>query len=341
MESIINGFSIIVCSYNPAPYIFDRVIKSLNRLSIPVNINVEFIIVDNNSKEPLSETASLNYLLHNNINFKYVVEKKQGLTEARKRGFSESKYNWIIFFDDDNEPEESYLIHLLDAINQYPEVACWGPACIEVELLNRKSNDWVQHKKGLFQQRNWKKTEFGISNVWQDYFPYGTGLVVHQKVLKEYKKRIKEGRYNLSDRKGKSLSSGGDLQIVLTATNMGIPVGSVELMRINHLIASEKSTIQYLVKQVYGTSSSYIAAHKQVDSELKIPIHLSSNFEIIKRLLVFVRAHIFRTNINDLKLELSNLFGAFNANYVYMENIRKPLLIRIYEKHINGWFQDE
>jgi glycosyltransferase involved in cell wall biosynthesis len=333
---MINGFSVIICSYNPQPYIFNRVIKSINRLLIPVNINVEFIIVDNNSHKPLSDEPSLKYFLKNSINSKCVIEKKQGLTEARKRGFSEAKYNWIIFFDDDNEPEKNYLLHLADAIESYPEVACWGPANIQVELINRKANDWVQLKKELFQERNWKKTEFGMSNVWQDYFPYGTGLAVHQKVLNEYKKRIKEGRYNLSDRKGKSLSSGGDLQIVLTATNMGIPVGSVELMRINHLIHSDKSTIQYLVKQVYGTSSSYIAAHKQVDKDLKIPVELSSNFEIMRRLLLFLRVHLFSSSLNDFKLALADFFGGFNARYVYKEAFKKPFLIRAYEKLIHA-----
>jgi hypothetical protein len=161
-------------------------------------------------------------------------------------------------------------------------------------------------------------------------------LVVHKTVLQEYKNRITEGRYNLSDRKGKSLSSGGDLQIVLTATNMGLPVGTIGQMKISHLIVSHKSTISYLVKQVYGTSSSYVAAHNQVDGNIKIDKKLVTDFEIVRKFVFLVRVHLFRTGLNEFKLIIADFFGSINARYVYSENFKKPLLIRIYEKIINA-----
>jgi glycosyltransferase involved in cell wall biosynthesis len=328
------GFSIVICSYNPDVCVLKRVLNAVHSLRPPI-LPVEVIIIDNNSTQPLLQLETVSQFLHGGLHRKCLVESEPGLTTARLRGVAEAVYEWVVFFDDDNEPEESYLIHLLDAIQKYPQVACWGPAHVEVELLNRNANDWVQQKKELFQQRCWGKTEFGVSNVWQNYFPYGTGLVVHQNVLQEYRNRIAEGRYNLTDRKGKSLSSGGDLQIVLTATNLGMPVGSVDLMRINHLIISKKSTIQYLVKQVYGTSSSYVAAHKQVDRDLEISIDISSNFEILKRFILFLRFHLLRSSFNDFKLTLADFFGAFNARYLYKEVFKKPLIIRIYEKLIH------
>jgi glycosyltransferase involved in cell wall biosynthesis len=329
------GFSIVICSYNPDVYVLNRVLKSLDSLRLPL-IPLEIIIIDNNSTKPILQYPNVLDFINKGLRRKCVVELEPGLTEARLRGYTESCYDWVVFFDDDNEPDEFYLIHLLDAIDKYPEVACWGPAQIEVELLNRDENNWVQQKKELFQQRNFHKTEFGVSNIWQDFFPYGTGLAVRKKILEEYNNRILQGRYNLSDRKGNSLSSGGDLQIVLTATNMGMPVGSVELMRINHLIKSEKSTIEYLVKQVYGTSSSYVAAHKQVNKDLNIPIGISSNFDIIRRLFLFIRHQLFRTSVYDFKLALAAFFGGFNARYLYRDTFKKPIIIRIYEKFIHA-----
>jgi len=329
------GFSIIICSYNPDAYVLGRLLQAVDSLRLP-DLPVEVILIDNKSTEPLLQLEAVSDFINGGLHRKCLVEPEPGLTAARLRGVAESVYEWVVFFDDDNEPEESYLIHLSNAIEKHPQVACWGPAHIEVELLNRNEKDWVQQKKELFQQRNWGKTEFGISNVWQHYFPYGTGLVVHKPVLQEYKKRIAEGRYNLSDRKGKSLSSGGDLQIVLTATNMGMPVGTIDNMRINHLIISQKSTIKYLVKQVYGTSSSYVAAHKQVDKTLDIPITLASNFGIVKRLFWLIRVYLFRTNVKDFQLILADAIGAITARYVYAKIEIKPAIIRFYEKLIHA-----
>lgn len=329
------GFSIIVCSFNPDLKVLHRIFHAINKLKLPL-VPVEVIIIDNGSSNPLIKSDFVVDFLNNGPRRKCLIESNPGLTSARLRGVNEAKYEWIVFFDDDNEPEQFYLIHLLKAIVSYPQVGCWGPSHIEVELLNRNKEDWVQKKKELFQQRNWNKTEFGKSNIWQDYFPYGTGLVSHMAVLREYEKCINEGLYSLSDRKGKSLSSGGDLQIVLTATNMGLFVGTVKDLRINHLIVPQKSTLSYLVKQVYGTSSSYVSAHKQVDRTLDISIKLSSSIEIIIRLFWLTRFHLIKTRLDDFKLILADFFGSFNARYIYQKIEKKPIVIRLYEKIINA-----
>lgn len=329
------GFSIVVCSYNPDVTVLKRLLCAIDKLLHP-DLPVEVMLIDNNSKPPLLQYDSVSSFINSGVNRRCLIESKPGLTAARLKGIEEAFYDWVVFFDDDNEPEKSYLIHLSKAIEKYPQVACWGPAHIEVELLNRSENDWVNQKKELFQQRNWGKTDFGVSNVWQHYYPYGTGLSVHKSVLLEYGKRIEQGRYNLSDRKGKSLSSGGDLQIVLTATNMVLPAGTVGRMRVNHLIVPQKCTLEYLRKQVYGTASSYVAAHKQVDEAINIPVETASNLEIIKKLLWFIRLYLFRIPFYEFQLKLADFFGAFNARYVYQTSKKKPIVIRFYEKIIHA-----
>ncbi len=329
------GFSVVICSYNPDLIVLKRLLNAIDNLRYP-DLPVEVILIDNNSQPPLIKYDSVSDFLNNGENRRCLIEPQPGLTAARLRGAEEAIHDWVVFFDDDNESDESYLIYLSEAIEKYPKVFCWGPAQIEVELLNRRENHWVHKKKDLFQQRNWDKTKFGISNLWQHYFPYGTGLSVHKVVLKEYKKRILEGRYNLSDRLGKSLSSGGDLQIVLTATNMGLSAGSVKGMRINHLVISQKSTLQYLRKQVYGTASSYVAAHKQVDESICIPDATASNLEICKELLYFTRLNLFHTTFNEFQLRLAHFLGVFNSRYIYQKNQKKPFIIRFYERLINA-----
>lgn len=330
------GFSVIVCSYNPDRIILERLVTAIAKLNAPVSLPVEYIFIDNNSSTPLSSYPVLASFLEKETNSKCIIEEQTGLTEARTRGFREAAYEWIVFFDDDNEPDANYLINLENAISEHPQVYCWGPAEIKVEFLNADKNAWVQQKKIYFQERNWGKTSFGIAPVWQEYFPYGTGLVVHASVLEEYVKRIESRQYSLSDRKGKSLSSGGDLQIVLTATDMQLAVGTIAGLKVNHLIVEKKATVSYLERQVYGTSSSYVAAHKQVNKTISIDDHLATNKEIFLKMVGLLRIHIFRQSWKDFRLTLADFFGAINARFVYLNVEKKPFFLRLYERMINA-----
>ncbi len=330
------GFSVVVCTYNPDNRVFSRLIHALEQLRVPVAVPVEFIFVDNNSLQPVAQRSFVNKFLKANVNSKCVEEKEPGLTAARKRGYHEARYNWLVYFDDDNEPGTAFLIELEKAIRQFPEVRCWGPAEISVELLDTPVDAWVQQKKFYFQERSWGQTYFGVNAIWQFYFPYGTGLVVQRDIMTEYVKRITEGRYSLSDRKGKSLTSGGDLQIVLTATNLNYPAGTVHGMVVNHMILPQKSTVNYLERQIYGTASSYVAAHKQVDPSVKIDIYLATNKEIVKRIYLTIRRCLFKMTFNDLRLELADLMGGINARYVFSKGKMKPIILRLYEKMIHA-----
>ncbi len=331
------GFSVVVCSYNPECTILERLVTAIAKLNAPVSLPVEYIFIDNNSSTPISSHPALATFLAKEANSKCITEEQAGLTEARTRGFREAVYEWIVFFDDDNEPEKNYLVNLEKTIGINPEVVCWGPADINVEFLTvDKNNDWLLSKKFYFQERSWGKTEFGVNDTWQYYFPYGTGLVVHCSVMQEYTDRIQNGQYSLSDRKGKSLSSGGDLQIVLTATNMGLPVGTIKGLSVNHLIAPKKSRVSYLERQVYGTSSSYVAAHKQVNQTSAIDEHLATNAEMFKKIITIIRIHLFKERFNDFRLSLAGYFGGVNARFVYLNVEKKPFLLRTYERIINA-----
>ena len=58
-----------------------------------------------------------------------------------------------------------------------------------------------------------------------------------------YIKQVNEGNYTLSDRKGNNLSSGGDLQMVLTSIKLGYEVGTIPELKMNHMINKNKSQL--------------------------------------------------------------------------------------------------
>lgn len=333
---MIQGFSIVICTFNPKKIIFHRLLNAIKRLNKPANIDIECIIVDNNSKPKLCDDPMVRQMLVSNADFKYCIEPVQGLTTSRIRGVAETKYDWLIFFDDDNEPDEDYLLHLESAIKEYPNVKCWGPSKIKVEFLEHTLDSWFLKTKHLFQERNWNNTQFASSNIWQDFYPYGTGLAVHRGVLMEYINRVNCGRYTLSDRKYDKLTSGGDLQIVLTAASLGYSVGTYKGLKINHIIDSRKSRLKYIERQVFGASSSYIIAHKQVNPNLFPDIDLVSDYDIVRMLIRVILGLLLKLKIKDLRIRIAQIMGDINARYILFPERTKPIFLRLYEKLLNA-----
>lgn len=102
--------SIILCTYNPDQDSFLRSIKAICGLIIPEGKEVELIVVDNNSSPPIAALVE-KYIPISEIKLsvKVVSEPTPGLLYARKKGFETSIGEIIVFFDDDNEPDQNYL----------------------------------------------------------------------------------------------------------------------------------------------------------------------------------------------------------------------------------------
>ena len=165
-------FSIITCTYNPNKLIFERLINAISQLIVE-NHELDWIVVDNNSDVCIQDNFDFTKV---RIPVIHVLEKKAGLTNARIAGALAAKGNWLIFFDDDNEPDKTYLKELSKGIQKYPNVNCWGAGTINVEYIG-KVHPWYEANKDRFQQRR-DSTMYGAERYMQNYYPIGTGLSI-------------------------------------------------------------------------------------------------------------------------------------------------------------------
>lgn len=328
-------FSVIVCTYNPVQKIFKRLLHAIASFNQFGSIPFELILVDNNSKQPVAQMKEVQELVRNLPVTKTIVEKKSGLTSARLAGHREAGGKWLIFFDDDNEPAADYLEVLKNTIQRYPAVGCWGPGTIKVEYTDTATNEWLEKQKLLFQQRQAASILFDDKKRWQHWYPVGTGMAIRRDVMDYYVKQVREKRYTLTDRKGKDLSSGGDVQIVLSGIKLGYKAGTIPSLRVQHLISKEKANIWYLQKQRFGTSSCYLLAHEQVFPELAFRHELLSNKEILKHIYSVFRNHYQKNGIKDFLLQLSKTMGEINARYMNA-GVPSPLLMRFYQRMIHA-----
>ncbi len=93
--------SLIICTYNRADQL-DNLLKRLDSLEHP-RVRLEKILVDNNSTDSTFSVARLYPA------WRYVREREQGLSHARNAGITVASGEWVIFTDDDVEPDMCYL----------------------------------------------------------------------------------------------------------------------------------------------------------------------------------------------------------------------------------------
>lgn len=262
-------YSIVICSYNPDERIMRRCLNAIRGIDFQ-DIRCEVILVDNNSQPKLKSLSYIQDFLNNTPNSRCIVEKKQGLVHARIKGIEEASGNYIMFFDDDNEPYVDYLVNLKKLHADYPTVVAWGPGNIWVDFIDGfdksiSSNTQEYARVGLFQERHMEFTTYGNNRAWESYYPYGTGMSVKRSYLVDYSQKVKRAEYNAVGRSGKSLSSGEDLQIVLFCINELAAAGISPTLKVNHIISGKRANMDYMKKLMFAVSVSY---HKCTDEML-------------------------------------------------------------------------
>jgi glycosyltransferase involved in cell wall biosynthesis len=226
------NISLITCAYNSNETILGRLLQSIHRLDFPKNYQVEYLIIDNASSHPIAEQASVKSFIQE-VAFptQVIVEPQPGLTYARICGIKAAKGQFIIFFDDDNEPASDYLTQAIALMEAFPFVGIWGPGSVRAELLGKVPASLENHYRYTFQERSMPFEQYTRTIQGNEAFPLGTGMVLRREVLTPYLQAFEERKYTLTDRIGNSLASSGDTQIVLTAVKNGWAVGNAPQLK--------------------------------------------------------------------------------------------------------------
>lgn len=325
------SFSIVICTYNPDFKIFKRLLDAILNLSITSPTH-EVIIVDNNTYPALQKNILVQEFLLKKSNARLIREETPGLTAARIAGINNAVHDWLFFFDDDNEPAPDYLIEAAKIIDQYPQVGAWGPGNVDVEYTDEKTLVWLNNYKHIFQQRNTSKLGFDNIFWWQHCYPYGTGFLLKKKICLEYKRRVEQNVYSLSDRKGKLLSSGGDMQMIYTGLLMGYFIGISPSIKINHLINKSKANHRYIARLLYGSAASNLPAYYQCFPEKYNAIIYPSFGVILKELYYYFKVILFKEGVREFYFQFSRYLGELEGLNLLEPTSHKPFFVKKLEQ---------
>lgn len=253
-EEEILGVSVIICCYNSSK----RIIKTLEHLvkqQVEEQINWEIIIVDNactdNTKEITQNTWDKFQSL---IPFLIVSQPIPGLSFAREKGIDSSKYEYLLFCDDDNWLSPKYINTVHNNMFTYPEIAVLGGKGIpkfEIDppkFIKENPGPYAvgdqAEKKGFISYTN---TFYGASTT------YRKSSILKLKELGFI--------YYLTGRKGNKLLSGEDRELGYAITLLGEKSFYDPELTFIHFIEKRRVNLTYYMNSIYGNCQSFFILH--------------------------------------------------------------------------------
>ncbi|MGN6180539.1 MAG: glycosyltransferase [Mucilaginibacter sp.] len=245
--------SVIISTYNPDIGRLTQTLEGLKNQTLETEL-WELIIVNNNSSTDILNNIDIYWHPY----FKIVKEPRQGLTNARLKGFGEAKGNILVMVDDDNVLGREYLANTLTLFNKYPDLGAAGGKSVPV--FEAQPPGWIDQFYGNLALRDLGNEVLFAQwdNTYPTSAPIGAGMAIRTKALMSYLSKALSGQLLIGDRIGNSLSSGGDNDIVLEILKSGWKVGYFPSLGLQHIIPADRLQVAYLSELVRQTNLSWV-----------------------------------------------------------------------------------
>lgn len=248
-----DGVSIIVCCYNSAL----RLPKTLECLAEQRGVDdlpLEIIVIDNASTDSTTEVAFdvWRRLGSADVKLRVVPEPTAGLSYARARGIKESQYEYVLFCDDDNLLSPDFVRVVFETMNATPAIGALG-GCGTLDITPK----WLAGIEEYY--------AIGSQGVTGDVTEtrgclYGAGLTIRKSVFETLTNRYHFDSL-LTDRRGESLISGGDIELTFAIRLAGFRLYYDERLVFQHAIDSARLTKSYFIRLVFFIGYSWMALY--------------------------------------------------------------------------------
>ena len=200
------GVSVVICCYNSEKLIANT-LNHIAHQKVDNTINWEVILVNNNSNDGTVDLAKKTWdKLNVNVPFKIVEEPCPGLNHARIKGAHSSKYDYLLYCDDDVWLSESYVNTVYNVMSSNMDIGVLGgrgEAVSDTPLPYWFSTYQVAYAIGVPALYSGDITHRGY--VW------GAGFTIRRII---FIKLLQSGFYfACSGRKGNVLMAGDDSEI--------------------------------------------------------------------------------------------------------------------------------
>lgn len=256
------GFSVLICTHNGSKKIKET-LDHLSKQSVNPLIPWEVVLVDNASTDGTAEIAQSAWT--SKIPLKIIHEPQLGVAYARISGINACQFSYISFVDDDNWVMENWVETAYYKMEAHPDAgAIGGPS---EAVLESPAPEWFSRYAKNYAVG--KQYEEPGKIVKQSGLLWGAGLVI--------RKEVWDILYShgftplLISRKGKSLLSGEESEMLILFKLMGVSLYYFPDLKIKHFMPTGRLNWKYYLrlKKGLGASSVYLDIYRSVIGSIK------------------------------------------------------------------------
>lgn len=233
--------SVVVCTLNRAQ-LLQKCLESLANQDVNVRL-FEVIIVDNGSTDDTG--AVVNRFLCNNEHFRSVKEEQPGLSFARNRGWREADGHYVAYIDDDAIAYPDWISCIVDYIKRQPDAGIFGGPYEAFYLVS--TPEWFPPEYGCLDLGNQERpVKLGVEWI------IGLNMVIRKDLFYLY------GGFDVRlGMIGGKTAYGEEVNFFLSMYDKGIQIFYVPSMRVKHLVAEYKMSLQWLLLSGYSVGRHY------------------------------------------------------------------------------------
>ncbi|SOD89665.1 Glycosyltransferase, GT2 family [Spirosoma fluviale] len=305
------GISVIICCYNSS----SRLPETLRHLAaqvIPDSVSCEVILVNNASTDNTVEVAQAEWEKYSpsNIDFRIIYESRPGTSFARQKGIIEARYAYYLFCDDDNWLNPNYLSTGFSILENDKEIG--GLGGMGIPEFGGPKPDWFDKYAMYYAVGPQAPASGDISR--RRGWVYGAGCFVR----KEAVENMDHYQFITTDRKGTSLSSGGDIELCYYILLHGYKIWYDERLTFTHYIEGRRLSLDYIKRMLLAHAQEAY----QLDG-LEYKSRANQDFNLYNK--KFQRMWIFRF-----------LFDAVKLKKAYYEEFPIKFLFKLYITRLNA-----
>ena len=319
------GISVVLCCYNSSA----RLSPTLKHLALQEFDNAlewEVVLVNNCSTDDTTAVAQREWEKYSSsaVGFHIFDELTPGLSHAREKGISSSRFQYIVFCDDDNWLGNRYLQTVFNLLTKNSKIAAVGGQSRVISDTDLPS--WFETSKDHYAVGQQASHSCDIS---KRKYLWGSGLSFKKEI---YRKAFFNFPSLLTGRRGEELTSGEDSEMCMRFLLMGYQLYYSDQLEFTHFIPRERLTTVYDAKLVEGFVKAYEVLKIYARFIDLVNLRLKERFMIVsKSLLKLIVLNFLQTNRWNPENEKLNIFiitgyplGIINTDLVHMRKLIIP-----------------
>jgi hypothetical protein len=237
------ALSVVICARNPRTGYLRRVIKVLQKQSLPQS-QWELLLIDNGSKQPLRPVWDLSW--HSKA--RHVVEDRADHGFGLRRGIREAASSLLVLLDENCVLDSNYLSEAIRISGEWPKLDVWGSGAIGFEF-EVDASERLQELISIVARRNVETPHCGNVFTCVEAAPPGPGLCVRANVADAYCKSQSPLIDDNFDSDGNFALDFAADELSYLACSMGSGIGVFPQLKLGRMIPNaqinERSFIQY------------------------------------------------------------------------------------------------